>query len=218
MKIFLDFDDVVLCTKRFMADFAQIFGSYGISKEVYKESISKMREVCDLPVGYNLDAHMKVIAQNYSQCDVVALRSEIDKFLYKANEYVHDDVAQFVADIRNWGVESNTQIEVILISFGLVPFQEDKVVNSGVLSLMDGHLIGCFDKGEEVRKLLTGDEQVWFVDDREVFVTQVKTLNPQVHTVLMLRADGRYSDTPTDNCDFVAHNLNEVAQIIKRSK
>lgn len=209
MKIFIDFDDVLFCTRDFKVDFKNVFKNVGVSSSDFEETYKIVRNNEKGVDGYNYDDHIKILDKR----DVVdggALKKAVNEFLINSEKYVFSDVVEFLEKSKSMGDE------LFMISFGSECFQKSKIENSGLGKYFSDIKIGDIDKAVEIEKIVgeNVNDEMWFIDDRIQQIEMVKKVFPEMKTVLLKRKEGRYFDEKNEFCDFEAGDFGEVENII----
>ncbi len=213
MILFFDFDDVLFNTKEFSTDFDAVFENRGISAEDFQRTYAQSRHTTRIP-NYNNAEHMRILSNEFG-IDQKLLHADIRVFLEDTSSYLFSDVCAALAAFKEKG------IVLCLVSYGKPKeWQDRKVYSSGVTDYFDEIVIGEIEKGCEAFQIQEkyADPIAFFVDDRIAYLADVRKDAPRVSTVLMLRPEGRYHDTPSDDCDFVVRELCEVQSLVTRKK
>lgn len=212
MKIFIDFDDVLLNTKKFIKNFRKIFKENGISELVFRKYYYDypIRQKGGRLKKYDSIEHVKRIKKELGM-DTRKLEKDLKKFIETAEKYVFSDVEQFLLNLR--------KDDLYLVSYAKTKFQEDKIKNSGLAKHFKGIIILDKMKSDALKSIIKKDkiskkEKLYFIDDRVEQVSDVKRNIPALKTLLMRRKEGRYSDMRSRYCDFEVKNLKEAAKII----
>ncbi|MDO8240405.1 MAG: HAD hydrolase-like protein [Candidatus Moranbacteria bacterium] len=215
MKVFLDFDDVLFNTKKFVVDYKKIFRLHGISEDVYKKYYydylpnkknSKLKK-------YISEPHIDKIGKEEG-IDVSALKQDIEVFLGTASKYVFSDVYDFLGSFK--------KNDSYLISYSKNKFLESKIKNSGVAKYFKKVVMTDSLKSLPVRDIMREDnikkdEQVFFLDDRIEQIDDVKKHYKWIKTVFINRKEGRYQNIADDMCDFECKNLKQAKKIILKN-
>ncbi|MFH1565234.1 MAG: HAD family hydrolase [bacterium] len=220
MKIFLDFDDVIFDTKRFIDDRDQIFLDNNIAPEIfnkYPNDYSLKRKQGEL-VKYSDKEHLESLRDVLdNNVDFEKLRKEISELIKDAEKYVFKEFYDFAEKI---GKEN-----LFLLSYGDVKHQTEKVKNSGIMDYFADIIITDGLKSEALSKKLLADnnEICYFIDDRITHLEDVKKQFPKIKTFLMASGDGRYKDDIKDKeridkyCDDVVKNFAEVEKLLEQN-
>lgn len=208
MKIFIDFDDVIFCSKFFVRDFFLIFKRNGISKKIFRDSYySENGKVKG--VKYQLENQLKRLKK--LGFDVDKINKEINDFLEDSPKYVFNDVRKFL--------ESFSKKELYLVSYAKTKFQKEKVRRADVSKFFQKIIITDGKKSDEIKKVLKNrKEKSFFIDDRIEQIGEVKHEIPGVATIFIKRNKGRYQDRRSVYCDFEVKNLSEALKIINSEK
>jgi FMN phosphatase YigB (HAD superfamily) len=194
MKFFIDFDDVLFNTRDFKKDLIGIFIRNGVSeKQFIEESYWDGR--------YNLEEQIKSVEKKY-KIDGEKLRKDTELFFKDLTQYVFMDVVPFLRKIN--------REDLTLISYGDEKIQTEKIKQAGLYGYFDKIVI-THDKAEAINKILEkegdNDEKMYFLDDRSEYIEGVKRALPEIITVLIRRAEGRYPDESDNMADIVLENL-----------
>lgn len=211
MKVFLDFDDVLFNTKSFLEGFRGAFVGCGVDPEIFQLRYAEARENPGGIPGYNYERHIRLLVEKdgaHKEC----LRKNTDIFLGNLGRYVFHDVPGFLDSLRG------NHMSISLLSFGSEDFQRKKVSGSGLSLFFSDIIVGDIDKAEALKQIWQNSgEKEWFLDDRSEHIDRVKQVLPSIGTILVTRAEGRYTDAKTAWCDFQVKNLEEAEEIIKDS-
>ena len=208
MKVFIDFDDTLFCTKFFIKDFLNIFQRNGVSEKVFRETYySKNKK--NQGEKYNLEKQLQRLKKN--GFDVKTIKREIEIFLKKSEKYVFKDVEKFLKSFK--------KNELYLLSYSQTEFQKKKIKISKVGRFFKKVIITDEKKSKEIEKILAKKkEETFFIDDWNKQVDEVKKEIPEIKTIFLKRKNGRYQDEKSQRCDFVVGNLREALKIIKNKK
>ncbi len=209
MKIFIDFDDVLFCTRDFKIDFKKVFENEGISSEEFEETYQTVRKSNDGVDGYNYDEHISILDKR-GVAEKNVLEKAINDFLVNTEKYIFDDAINFLEKSKERG------IELFMISFGSDGFQRRKVENSGLSKYFLDIRVGDINKAIEIKNIIgkNTDDEMWFIDDRVDQIKIVKKTFPYIKTILLKRNDGRYFEEMNEFCDFEAKDFEKVDKII----
>lgn len=213
MKIFIDFDDVLLNTKKFRSDYKNLFSVNGIPNNIFE------KYYYDYPVKkrngklikYDSGEHLKQI-KNKEKIKTAKLHRDISKLIKEIERYVFSDARKFL--------ETFNKGDLYLISYAKTKFQERKIKNSGLAKYFRKIIIIDKLKAAAIKKILKQKqaamkEKMYFIDDRAEQINDVKKKIPAIMTILIKRKEGRYSNKKTKYCDYVVKNLIKAKKIIK---
>lgn len=212
LKIFIDFDDVVFNTKKFVADYKNVFFSHGISPEKFEECYYDYpKKNGDGTISkYEFRGHLERLRIGCPEVDMGAVEKKVIFLLQNAEKYLFDDVKEFVLSLDGCDIK--------LISYGDAVFQREKINGSGIAGYVSDIVITDKMKSQAIAQFVDKKEnqKLVFIDDRIEQVADVKKNFPQTATFLMKRPEGRYDDEfDAKFCDHEVHDLHEVADIIK---
>jgi len=149
MKIFVDFDNTIFDTRhQFLDDFFDIFYKYGVSREVFEETLPHFSKTA-LQTGrcYSPLEHIKTIKKTMGQnIGEKSFLQEMAIFLEDLEEYVFED---FYAFVNQYDKE-----DLILLSYGENEFQKQKINGSGVSQFFEDIIITQGDKAKEIEKYM----------------------------------------------------------------
>ena len=212
MKIFIDFDDVILNTKKFKEDLFGVFSAYGISKEEYENSYYDPNDQNPVKLHSIGDQIQRLRKNNFF--DEKALRKDLENFFTKnTSRYVFADVFDFAASHKN--------DEMCVLTFGNKVFQEKKITNSKIREHIANIIITDKNKASALQKEIgkkkfLPEEKIFFIDDRTEQLRNVRQELPDIITIFIKRPEGRFQEmTKNEYCDFEVHNLREAEEIIK---
>ncbi|PIP28196.1 MAG: hypothetical protein COX29_02535 [Candidatus Moranbacteria bacterium CG23_combo_of_CG06-09_8_20_14_all_35_22] len=210
MKIFLDFDDVLFNTKKFIQDEIDIFRKYGISEEIFKKHYYQYgkNKKGKIIKKYNLKKQLQGIKKELN-INIDNIENELRIFLSIVSRYIFSDTVLFLKQFE--------RKELFLISYSKTEFQKLKIKNSGLANYFEKIKITNGNKEEEMLKFIGKNkkEELFFIDDRVDYILKVKKKIPQIKTILLKRKEGRYDNEKNKYCDFVAKNLKQALKIIK---
>ncbi|KKP79743.1 MAG: hypothetical protein A2271_00370 [Candidatus Moranbacteria bacterium RIFOXYA12_FULL_35_19] len=214
MKIFVDFDDVLFNTRKFVIDYKKIFKSYGISEKIYD------KYYYNYPVNknksfkkYNSIMHVREIGKNFP-INARKIEKDIDNFIKNTRKYIFKDAYEFVSKY--------SKKDLYIISFPKIGFQEKKIKNSGMNKYFEKSISTSGLKSNVIRELIKEkkiekNETIYFIDDRLESIEDMKKKNPQIITILLGRKEGRHKYLGKGNSDYKAVNLGKVLKIIKKN-
>lgn len=211
VKIFVDFDDVLLNTKKFREDYIKTFKANNVPLEVFN------KYYYDYPVKkrngriikYDSDEHLEIITEK-EKIKTARLRSDIKKLIKKISKYIFPDVENFLRSFK--------KNSLYLVSYGDTRFQKNKIKNSGLKQYFEKIIIIDKLKASSIKKIIEKNkfrkEKMFFIDDRVEQIGDVKRKIPEIITIFMKRKESRHHDKKTKYCDYVAKNLIEAKKII----
>jgi FMN phosphatase YigB (HAD superfamily) len=214
MKIFIDFDDVVFNTKKFISDYKKLFQKYGVTQKIFQENYygypqkgkgGKLKK-------YNPETHIKILEKKMG-IDLKNLEKEVENFVKKSKRYIFADAQKFLCKFK--------RKNLFLVSYGENSFQQKKIANSGVAQYFQKIIISDKLKAKEIENIskelqLEISNQDFFLDDRIEQIENVKKNYPQITTILIKRKEGRYKDRKTKYADYEAKNFLEVEKLISQ--
>lgn len=211
MKIFIDFDDVILNTKNFSMDLINFFEYQGVSPEVFKKHYYDPADKNMIKLFNPEGLFFRL--EKYEKIKTDKLRENFAQHILDLSSFVFSDVQDFL----NFAGKEN----VYLISFGLPIYQNQKIVACGVNKLVSGCIVTQGSKVEAIQQVMekmkiAPEEEIIFIDDRVEQVQDIKKAFPGAHTFLLCRKEGRYCDEKNEYCDFEIHNLKEAQEIISK--
>ena len=212
--IFLDFDDVIFYSKKFIKDYKNIFSRYGVSEEIFKKHYYQYfkNKTGEKVRRYNLTSHLAGIKKELG-INTEKLEKEIIKFIEDTSKYIFKDVIFFLKEFK--------RSDLILISFSKTEFQKIKINNSKVVNFFKKIIITNGSKSTEVLKIIKDNKtkkEHFFIDDRVDYVSEVKKKVPTINTILVRRKEGRYKEPTNRYCDYEVKNLKEALKIINKNK
>ena len=200
MKIFIDFDDVLFNTKKFISEYFKIFRKHGISEEIFRRYYYNEKQTKNRLREYNFNKHIKRIGLNLN-IDIKNLESDINKFLFNTQKFIFNDVKKTLKKFQNY--------DLYILSYGDKKFQNLKIKNSGIVDYFKKIIISQRDKSSFLK-----EKTFYFLDDRVAHLKIIKKLYPLAITILVKRKEGRYDNKKNNYCDFDVKNLLEVEKII----
>ncbi|TAK97038.1 hypothetical protein EPO05_00315 [Patescibacteria group bacterium] len=213
MKIFVDFDDVLFNTAKFIQDFKRVFARYGVSAQLFNKSY------VDYPIRrrgqklkkYDPWVHFQKLQQ--AGIDSAPIENDIRALLSDTRRYVFPEAKRF---LKTLGKQN-----IMVVSYGETKFQHFKIQNSGIAELTKKVFVTDRMKSSAIGKIIGKrgaqlDELIVFLDDRVEQLTNVKQKFPQVVTFLVKKRAGRYNDKKNKYCDFEIKTLWQAANRIKK--
>jgi hypothetical protein len=209
MQIFIDFDDVVFNSKKFINDYSKIFRKHKILKKYFKKFYYDYPQKHKNLRKYDPNKHLRRIAKELN-VSTESLRRDIKIFIKNTSGYTFNDLKHF----KN--IDSGC---LYLISYSKTYFQKEKINNSGIKKYFKKIIITDFPKSKVVKEIIKKADRgpVYFLDNRIEHIENVKKNIPRAITILIRRREDRYKDRKTKFCDFEAKNLKEAYQIIKQT-
>ena len=213
MKIFIDFDDVLFYSKKFIQDEKKIFRKYKISEELFQKHYYQYRKdkKGNLIRIYNLKKQLRGIKKE-KKMDIEPIRKELEVFLKDTGKYIFNDVENFLKKFE--------KKNLFIISYSKTDFQKNKIKNSGIPKYFKKIIITDEEKFKALKRIIdtekTKNEEIFFLEDRTDYIAGIKNEIPWVKTILMRRPQGRYKDEVLACCDFRIKNLKEAEKIINK--
>jgi len=211
MKVFIDFDDVLFYSKKFIQDEKKIFRKYKISEELFQKHYYQYRKdkKGNLIRIYNLKKQLRGIKKE-KKMDIEPIRKELEVFLKDTGKYIFNDVENFLKKFE--------KKNLFIISYSKTDFQKNKIKNSGIPKYFKKIIITDEEKFKALKRIIdtekTKNEEIFFLEDRTDYIAGIKNEIPWVKTILMRRPQGRYKDEVLACCDFRIKNLKEAEKII----
>ncbi|PIU09132.1 MAG: hypothetical protein COZ85_03005 [Candidatus Moranbacteria bacterium CG_4_8_14_3_um_filter_34_16] len=213
MKVFIDFDDVLFYSKKFIQDEKKIFRKYKISEELFQKHYYQYRKdkKGNLIRIYNLKKQLRGIKKE-KKMDIEPIRKELEVFLKDTGKYIFNDVENFLKKFE--------KKNLFIISYSKTDFQKNKIKNSGIPKYFKKIIITDEEKFKALKRIIdtekTKNEEIFFLEDRTDYIAGIKNEIPWVKTILMRRPQGRYKDEVLACCDFRIKNLKEAEKIINK--
>ncbi|HOW60822.1 MAG TPA: hypothetical protein P5548_03555 [Candidatus Moranbacteria bacterium] len=214
MKVFIDFDDVLFNTKKFIEDIEVIFQKHGISKNIFYETYQSEDKISKTNYGnmfsYSPSLQFKKIKKKI-KIDTKQLEKDFNVLVKNTKKYIFKDVDKF---LNKMGKK-----DIFILSFGTNNFQKEKIKNSGIEKYFNKIIVVAYaEKSRAIGKIIgKSRESFYFIDDRVSFLEEVKNKYHFSKTFLIRRKEGRYGDKKNKYCDFSANNLRTVLKIIKEN-
>ena len=213
MKVFIDFDDVLFYSKKFIQDEKKIFRKYKISEELFQKHYYQYRKdkKGNLIRIYDLKKQLRGIKKE-KKMDIEPIRKELEAFLKNTRKYIFNDVENFLKKFE--------KKNLFIISYSKTDFQKNKIKNSGIPKYFKKIIITDEEKFKALKRIIdtekTKNEEIFFLEDRTDYIAGIKNEIPWVKTILMRRPQGRYKDEVLACCDFRIKNLKEAEKIINK--
>ncbi|MDD5083788.1 MAG: HAD family hydrolase [Candidatus Moranbacteria bacterium] len=211
MRVFIDWDDTIFNTRDFVTDFSTVFTDNGVPFDMYKKTRQNAYRVLgDDTAIYDMEMHLSSIASQKIVFDTDAVRKSAAVFLQDTSRYVFPDIRLFFERAR----EKN--IRVYVLSFGQSAFQNEKINGTGLREYFDEVFIVQEKKYVPIVLVMerSGDEPVWFFDDRAEYIDDVKKNIPAVKTVQVMRSEGRYQDVQSPSADFMIQDFDAIVKVL----
>jgi len=202
-QLFIDFDDVIFNTKDFVRDLKKLFFTYGVTETQYTDTYYTCSP-SEKGLLRKYDPIRQVDELGSIGVDTIKLKKDINRFIKNINKYVFSDVQKFLSSFPD--------DELYIVSYGIGDFQTKKIMNSGIKKYFKKIIVTDDFKSVPVKKLL--NSKAFFLEDRVEQLDDMKDNLPQVTTVFVKRAKGRYNDKKSDKCDYMVSNLAEAKKII----
>ena len=213
MKLFIDFDDVLFNTRNFTKDIKILFLKHGIPENIFNETYKNANRFSG-----KIDKRMRTYDPSFQikkirdkiKINTKQLENDFKILIKDTSRYIFKDVNTFLGKIE--------KKNLFILSFGTNKFQKEKIKNSGIKKYFNKVIIVDYaEKWKAIGKIIgKSSKTFYFIDDRVKFLEEVKIKYPFAKTCLAKRKEGRYSDEKNKYCDFEAHDLNEVQEIIRK--
>ncbi len=214
MQIFLDFDDVLFNTSRFVQVLKKEFEKNGISEEEFDRTYLDYprRQKNGRLTVYNIWQQIDYLEKEKKK-SLSRLRRAVKTLVADTSSFIFPDVVKF---LKTFASE-----DLYIISYGESELQLKKINNCGLSSYFKKIIIINQPKGkiiQQIRKETSKNVSAYFLDDRVEQIEDAKLKNPDLKTLLVKRPEGRYNDKPNQYCDFTISNLLEAKKIILKTK
>jgi FMN phosphatase YigB (HAD superfamily) len=208
MKIFIDFDDSLFNTKKFVSELIKVFANCGVSQEnFFKNYYDYPKKTSKGLRKYDPIQQISFLSKKKG-VDGKKLKRDIKRLVLDASEFVFDDTINFLKCFK--------RNSLILLSFAKTNFQCDKIKYSGLTDYFSKVIVSDKIKAKEVAKAIGNKKSlIFFIDDRTDQIGPVKDIFPSSVTFLLKRKEGRYNNKKTKSVDFEVKNLKEAKKIIK---
>ncbi len=167
MKLILDFDDVIFDTKSFKIKVFSGLVDVGVTSNSVESIYQKQRSAFNITTLYREVIRCAGIAMSQEE-----LEKKIEAVLQDLHNYVDERLIQM---INNTGKEN-----CYILTAGEGEFQKQKLLYSGVLSLIPNEqiIIVGSDKKENLRLVcgLYPNEPIIFADDKEINIQDAQSL------------------------------------------
>jgi FMN phosphatase YigB (HAD superfamily) len=205
MKIFIDFDDVILNTKLFKKSLVKIFSENGVPKKDFEESYRLIFK--NQKTTYTSLKHIGFFAKN-KKIDSQKISFHIEKLLKNLRPYVFNDVKIFLKHFP--------KNNLYLLSYGDLKFQKQKIKAVGVSKYFKRVIVTNDNKLKIIKKIARKDkfkkgERIIFIDDKPSHIKEVK--QGGIITFQIIRPYLRFPRT----ADFNVRNLKEIENILLKN-
>lgn len=180
-KLYIDFDNTLFDTQRFINDCLNIFDKYYISDNKKKEIIKNLNIK-------NIIRDFKTILKDFSlklNIDYDSLLNDYNNILN--NNYLFHDSLNFLKKIKK-------KYEIILLTYGNNDYQLDKIKSSGISEFFNQIIITQYSKDN----LNIDYENSIFIDDFPDIL--IKLMNKNCYKVIRLKR-GKYKDIKLEKID-----------------
>ena len=182
MIYILDFDGVIFDDQRFKKDFRRVFLDHGITHEAYENTYHDTKEA--RKGTYELNTHLKIIADEYVTIDHKALRKDIMALVARSRRYIFADAKTFFMEAQKKGHP------LFLISTGDLIFQKEKISASGISSFFSKvMIIRVSQKSLALDKIKKSTDagEIIFIDNDNNVIDDIKKHHPLITVVQMTR-------------------------------
>ncbi len=215
MKIFVDFDGVILDTKKFVFDLNEIYSKNGISNQRIKEHgkiFSGAPKVGG--ITYKPERAVAFLVKDDKMCQKKIL-SEANIFLKELKDYVFPDALIFL--------KTFSKRNLILLSYGDIKFQEDKIFGSGTDGYFSEIIIDERNKMDIISKIIRKDEsaeqeKIFLIDDKIENLEKIEKTNSEVITIWINRTNIKDDRCVNNIVGYEAKDLMEAVDIIMKTK
>ena len=205
MKIFIDFDGVIFNAERFRNDIKRIFIKSGFSERDFDRTYSYLKQK---GIYYSPERQARILnADNNKKKEISA---SIEKLLADSSKkYIFKDVRNFLGFFK--------KKDIYILSLGNINFQNKKIKSIKLGKYFKKIIVTDKSKDNEIKKIIKkekikSDEKIFFIDDSANNIEIVKTKNPKITTIHLLRKNA----AQFSKCaDFEARNLGQVLGIYK---
>jgi phosphoglycolate phosphatase-like HAD superfamily hydrolase len=200
-----DFDRTLFDIKLLLAKFKEGFARHGVSSEVFDKALAEV----DKDKMYNPRKHALLVCKMCPGVKEENLVAEYEKVFSIADTILFDGAKELIEKLSG-------KYHIILMTFGNIEYQMDKVHGSGIASPFE-EVIFTLDrtKVSPLRGILARFDKVCLIDDRISTLKSVKESLPQVKTVWMRRPGDKYAEgNALDGADLTFSNFKELEKAI----
>lgn len=197
--MFLDLDDVVFDTKRFLADLRERFTATHVPADIFDACYHSRENGI-----YAVETHIDCMARR-TQCSRATLENIMETYIKEAPLYVFPDMQGLMKEYGE---------HITILSFGSKDFQKRKIAASGVGKYVSRVIVTEEPKEMTLQGLYPLPRHFFFVEDRAAHIDAVKKAFPEAIAIFMHRKEGRYDDLPPASADHIVKNGEELAALI----
>lgn len=140
------------------------------------------------------------------QADLAEKRSAIDRVLKNIDEFLFDEADELLKELKK------KDFTVILLSFGDLVWQKDKIRNTGIRKMFDKVIITDKDKRLAVQDYKKAREIIYIINDK---YEECRALRGELAQSRVFLVKSPYSG---NSGEFVEYNLKTIIQRIKECK
>ena len=205
MKIILDFDKTIFNTSLMLDKFLEIFQEAGFTEEEFWNNCQKTKEEAggfDQKILIDLFYNSSFFGRKKTQ-------EKMNSVLSKADNFIYSDFADFAGSFN--------KKDLMLLSYGMTGFQREKIEKSKIASALDKIIITSEskDKSFETISQKYRGEKLFFIEDDERQIDQVKRKFPKVIALKLERPQKRHPNKKSELTDYVIKDLYKAREIIK---
>ena len=215
MKIFVDFDEVLFNSGKFVKDKDKIFIDNGISKKIVNRvsdlfsSTSKCKRI-----PYTLERQV-LFLKNRVKADYSKIGEEVQLLMDDLRMYIFSDAVSFFKKIP--------RKNLFILSYGDVNYQKSKIYGSRISKYFYKIIVNTEDKIDHINKIakklhFSDKEKILIIDDRPENLKKIEKFKKEIITIRMRRPGGRYSHLDCNEADYEVKNFKEALEIINRLK
>ena len=192
MLYIFDFDYTLFDTARFKEDFYALFDEL-----VFDFSNLKMDYFKENKVHYNIEEHLNLLGENLKDYDY-ALKV-LKSFLSDLSEYIFPEAESILMKLKK------DNHKLILISWGNVAWQKDKVYGSGLEKFFEKALFTDSSKKEVLENIgIREGEEIIIVNDN---VRESLEMMKYIDNCKLFLVQGPYS---RNDQNIMSHQLEEI--------
>ncbi|MCX8190988.1 MAG: HAD-IA family hydrolase [Candidatus Aenigmarchaeota archaeon] len=211
-RIVFDFDNTLFSSRSLLKAMAEAYRKFGIDEKLFFDKYYESRKMSEYYKPY---LHLRLLKESVKDFSLKEFKKELEGVLSRCSDFLYPDVIPFLQ-------EFSSSTDLYLVSFGQRWFQKKKIDECKIERYFKKiYITRDSSKVSVLRKIFKKGIDIFFVDDSEEVLREVKKAYPSVITVKIEREDfhrrGSRVEEEKNQIDYIVKSLNELRNIVMKS-
>lgn len=213
MLFLIDFDDVILDYQLFKKELINLFSKNNANfyNQYYTDYKQKWKN--KQPVNYQPDKHIESFSNN-KKVDTEKLSNDFRNLIKRTHQFVFPEFLTFISQVSSH--------QKFIITYGDINYQKQKVDNSKTAHHFNDVLVSNIPKAAKIKEYFNNNQidlnqNIYYLDDRTLWLENVKKEFPQIKTILINRYPAASTHFDNTHIDYQINRLTDISKIIQKN-